>query len=79
MMQKIIDANPGGAAAKTESMTRYGISRNKAAREPPKPQPVAAPPPPKMAPMPEYSYSDLDQLLKGDGKTSRASTRVHRR
>ena len=69
VMKKIQADNPDGMAAKTQSHLRYGISfRPQAAPAASKPaasRPAAAKPIPDAG----YSYSEFQQLLKGDGKT----------
>ena len=72
VMRKLQDDNPDEMAPKTESHLRYGISRSKSSVEPPKPQ-QRKPSAPKEKPLPDagYSYDDFQQLLKGQGRSTR--------
>ena len=74
VMRKLQDDNPSEMASKTESHLRYGISRSKSSVEPPKPQ-QSKPSAQKMKPLPDagYSYDDFQQLLKGQGRSTRVS------
>ena len=74
VMKKIKDSNPDEMASKTQSHLKYGVSVRPAAAAS-KAKPAAT----KSAsaagkPISDagYTYSEFQQLLKGDGKTSRA-------